>query len=123
MSGDGSVAVQMCVTADMSKAGVPGVGNDGSCQPTNVRGSGGHMTYAFSCDSGGTTINGTGEAVVGAAKVTTRSTSTVVDHGQTYQLQSETEYKFLNSDCGNVKPIRGVKPESRAKNEGHPKPQ
>jgi len=109
LPGSSAGAIQMCITADMAKRGVPVGEKEGSCQPANVQGSGGHMTYTLNCDSHGTKITGTGESTISEDKVTTRSNSTVVDHGQTYQMQNETEFKFLKSDCGAVKPIDGSK--------------
>ncbi len=109
-SGGSAGTIQMCITAEMAKGGVPASDKDGSCQPTNVRGGSGHMTYSLNCDSHGTKTTGTGESIVGDDKVTTRSNTTVVDHGQTYQMQNETEFKFVKSDCGGVKPAEGPKP-------------
>ena len=108
--GGGVGTIQMCVSAEMAKRGVPPADKDGSCQPTNVQGSAGHMTYTLNCDSRGTKITGKGESIITGDKVTTRSTSTVVDHDQTYQMQNETEFTFVKSDCGAVKPLDGSKP-------------
>lgn len=105
----GGITMQTCVTPEMAKRDVPVAGKDSSCEATNVVRKGNRMTYNVSCPSDATKLQGTGEAVVTEGKVTTRSDMTFVDHGETHHSQSEMEFKFIKSDCGNVKPPRDRK--------------
>jgi hypothetical protein len=102
-SGDGAV-VQMCITPEMAKREAPPTSRDESCQPTIVQRSGSHATYTLNCTSGRTKTTGTGEWTVGADKVTSRSDLTVVERGESHHVQSESEFRFLKSECGAVKP-------------------
>lgn len=98
--------IQMCITPEMAKREVPVPDKDGSCQPVNTHRSGNHMTYEFNCVArDGTKTTGTGESTINGDSVASRSDMTVVDHGQTHRIQSESEMRFVKSDCGDVKPI------------------
>jgi hypothetical protein len=114
---NGGVTMQTCVTPEMAKRDVPVAGKDSSCETTNVVRKGNRVTYNVSCPSDATKMTGTGEAVMGEGKVTTRSDMTFVDHGQTHHAQSEFELKFVQSDCGTVKPQGESKPHRESKPE------
>ena len=103
-TGDGG-GFRICISPEMAKRDVPVVDKNGACQPSNVQRSGNHMSYELSCVSNGTKMTGKGEANFSGDSVSTRSDITTVKHGQTHRMQSETEMKFLKSDCGDVKPI------------------
>ena len=101
----GGGVIQMCITPEMAKRDAPVASKDGSCQPTNTHRSGSRMTYEFNCVSNGTTTTGTGESTFKGDSVANKSDITVVDHGQTHKIQSESEMRFVKADCGDVKPI------------------
>ena len=102
----GGGVIQMCITPEMAKRDVPVADKDGGCQPANVHHSGNRMTYEFNCvSSTGTKTTGTGESTVKGDSVASRSDMTVVDHGETHRIQSESEMRFVKADCGDVKPI------------------
>lgn len=101
----GGGAIQMCITPEVAKRDVPVAGKDGSCQPINVHRNGNHMTYEVNCVSRETKTTGTGVSTVNGHSVTTRSDTTVVDHGETHRIQSESEMRYVKSDCGDVKPV------------------
>ncbi|MEY2689710.1 MAG: hypothetical protein RL375_3909, partial [Pseudomonadota bacterium] len=46
-----------------------------------------------------------GESTIQGDTVSTRSDMTVVERGQTHRIQSESEMRFVKSDCGKVKPF------------------
>ena len=106
----GGGAIQMCITPEMAKRDVPVADKDGSCQPANAHRSGNHMTYEFNCVSTtGTKTTGTGESTIKGDTIESRNDITVVDHGETHRIQSESEMRFVKSDCGDVKPIGAAK--------------
>jgi hypothetical protein len=108
----GGGVIQMCITPEMAKRDVPVPDKDGACQPLNTRRSGNRMTYEFNCVSrDGTKSTGTGESTIKGDTVSSRSDMTIVDHGQTHKVQSESEMRFVKADCGEVKPMVAPKRE------------
>jgi len=105
-----SGAIRMCVTPEMAKRDVPVVDKDGACQTANVSRSGNRMTYEVQCLKDGHKVSGKGETIQNGDTVSVNSDTTVVERGQTHQIHSEMELKFLSSDCGNVKPIGAATP-------------
>jgi hypothetical protein len=70
------------------------------------------MTYEFNCVSrDGTKSTGTGESTIKGDTVSSRSDMTIVDHGQTHKVQSESDMRFVKADCGEVKPMVAPKRE------------
>ncbi len=103
-------AMQMCITPEMAKRDAPVADKDGTCQPTDVQRAGNRVTYSLACASKGAKTSGTGESMMSGDTLTTRSDTTIVEHGETHHVQSEIEFKFVKSDCGNVKPVADLKP-------------
>ena len=106
----GGGGIQMCVTPEMAKRDVPVADKEGSCQTTDVQRSGNRITYSMKCDAHGAKTTGTGETTFNGDSSTTRSDVTFVEHGETHHVQSQMEFRFLKSDCGNVKPAAAPKP-------------
>ena len=100
-------AMQMCITAEMAKRDVPVVDKDHACKPANVQRSGNHTTYEFSCTTKGVTTTGKGEATANGDTVSMRSDLTTKSATETHHIQTEMEMRFVQSDCGKVKPIGG----------------
>ncbi|MBU6258711.1 MAG: DUF3617 domain-containing protein [Burkholderiales bacterium] len=97
--------LQLCITPEMAKRDMPVPDRPAACAPINVRRSGNRMSYEFNCVSGGRKTTGTGETTMSGDSMTNRSDVTVVDHGRTHRIQSVSEMRYLQSDCGNVKPM------------------
>jgi len=108
MGGQG--AMRICVTPEMAKRDVPVVDKDGACVPTNVQRSGNHMSYVFSCTTQGTTTSGKGEATINGDTVSIRSDTTTKSAQGSHTIQSEMQMRFVQSDCGSVKPVESGKP-------------
>ena len=101
---DGSVRI--CVSAEMASRDKPFVDREGHCQPATVNRSGDHTTFEFSCNWNGVESTGKGEATTSGDVIRTQvDTKTHKTGGETHVTHSETEMKFLGSDCGGVKPI------------------
>jgi hypothetical protein len=101
---DGSY--RLCVTPEMAKRDAPVVDKDGRCQPTKVTHSGNQTTYEINCSSNGTTTVGKGETTAAGDLITTRSDMTMSRAGGPPRvMHSESEMKYLGSDCGDVKPL------------------
>jgi hypothetical protein len=101
--GDGGY--RLCVTPEMAKRDTPVVDKDGRCQPTKVTHSGNQTTYEINCSANGITTVGKGESTVTGDLITTRSDMTMTrPNGPPRVMHSESEMKYLGSDCGDVKP-------------------
>jgi hypothetical protein len=103
-TGDGGY--RLCITPEMAKRDTPILDKDGRCQPAKVTHSGNQMTYEFSCSANGITTAGKGESTVAGDLITTRSDMTMTrGNGPPRVMHSESEMKYLGSDCGDVKPL------------------
>ncbi len=99
---------RICITPAMAKRDTPLVDRDGRCQPATVNHSGNRTTFEFSCTNDGVTTTGKGVATVdGDVMATHVDLSTRDSSGKTRVIQSDTEMKFIGSDCGDVKPPPG----------------
>jgi len=102
MGGQGSL--RMCLTAEMAKRDVPVVDKDGACEATNVKRDGKHMTYDLDCKSHGSTMTGKGESTMSGDTLTHKGDITTKSGSETHRIQTEIEFKYVGSDCGDVKP-------------------
>ncbi len=96
---------RICVSAEMARRDKPFLDRDGRCQPATVARHGNHATFEFSCTRDGVTTTGKGSSTAGADLIATHlDMSTRQPNGETHVTVSDTEMKFLGSDCGDVKP-------------------
>jgi hypothetical protein len=103
MGHDGSS--RMCVSPEMARRDRPVVDREGRCQPATVTRSGNHATFEFSCTIDGDTTTGKGSSTTGADLISTQvDMKTRKANGETHVTQTETEMRFVGSDCGSVKP-------------------
>jgi hypothetical protein len=104
-TGGSGGTIQMCISPEMAKLDVPVVDKDGTCQPINVRRSGNRMSYEINCVSRGTKTTGTGESTINGDSMINRNDTTVVERGETHRIQTESEMRYVKSDCGGVRPL------------------
>jgi hypothetical protein len=103
MGNDGSSRI--CVSPEMARRDKPIVDRDGRCQPATVTRSGNHATFEFSCTSNGVTTTGKGSSTVSADLISTHVDMTTREaDGKTHAMETDTEMRFVSSDCGDVKP-------------------
>jgi hypothetical protein len=103
-------AIRICISPEMASRDRPIVDREGHCQPAVVNHSGNHTTFEFNCNSNGTAMTGKGESTSTGDLIKTQMEMTRRKaNGETHVMQSETEMKFLGSDCGDVKPIPAPK--------------
>jgi hypothetical protein len=97
---------RLCISPEMAGRNKPIVDPEGRCQPVKINQSGNHTTFEFNCNANGTVMTGKGESTATGDVITSRvDVSTRKGKGETHMLHTETELKFLGSDCGDVKPI------------------
>jgi hypothetical protein len=98
---------KLCISPEMAARDKPVVDPEGRCQPGKVNRSGNHTTFEFSCNTNGTLMSGKGESTATGDVISTRvDVTTRKGKGETHTMHSESEMKFLGSDCGDIKPIQ-----------------
>ncbi len=98
--------VRICISPEMASRDKPFVDREGHCQPATINRSGEHTTFEFSCSWNGVESTGKGDATIFGDVIRTQvDTKTQKAGGETHLTHSETEMKFLGSDCGSVKPM------------------
>lgn len=96
---------RVCITPKMAKRRSPILEKEGHCHMTHVAHHANRTTFAFACTSKGVTTTGTGDTTRSSELVKTRTDATTESpHGGKHILHSETEMRFLKSDCGDVQP-------------------
>jgi hypothetical protein len=107
---------KMCISPEMAARDQPIVDQEGRCQPAKVNHSGNHTAFEINCSVNGTVMTGNGESTARGDLIANRVDMNIRrGNGETHVLHTETEMKFLGSDCGDVKPfsLPKTKPESK----------
>jgi hypothetical protein len=98
-------AIRMCITPELASRDASIMGQEGRCETAQVNRTGNRTAFKFSCTSDDLTTTGTGVSTVTGDSITRKLDATTREaDGETHVIQSETEIKFLGSDCGGVKP-------------------
>ena len=99
---------RMCVSAEMAKnagrAMLPKQANVPGCDQPKMDRSGNRMTFEISCKANGGTTSIKGENVVDGDEIASKAEVETTVAGATHTMVSETQMKFLGSDCGDLKP-------------------
>jgi Protein of unknown function (DUF3617) len=106
-------SARLCISPEMAGRNKPIVDLEGRCQPTKISQSGNHTTFEINCSASGAVMTGKGESTATGDVITSRvDMSTRKVKGETHMMHTETEMKFLGSDCGDVKqmPLPKAKP-------------
>jgi Protein of unknown function (DUF3617) len=108
LGNDGTI--RMCISPEMASRDTPIVDREGHCQPGGINRSGNRTTFDINCKMQGNEVTGKGESVSTGDLITTKVDTTTHDaKGATHVMHTETELKYLGSDCGDVKPITPAK--------------
>ena len=97
-------ATRICVSPAMAAKDKPMVDSEGRCEPTKVSRNGNKTSFEFNCTRDGRTQVGSGESTVNGDTVTTRVDMTVTDAQGRHTMQSESQMRFLGTDCQGIKP-------------------
>lgn len=98
---------KLCISPEMATRDKPLVDPEGRCQPGKVERSGNHTTFEINCSTNGTSMRGKGESTATGDVISTRvDVTTHKGKGDTHKMHSESEMKFLGSDCGDIKPMQ-----------------
>ena len=97
--------MRICVSPAMAARDKPMVDPEGRCEPATVNHSGNKTSFEFNCTANGRTSTGKGESTVNGDTVTTRVDMTMTDARGRHTMQSESQMKYLGSDCQGIKPL------------------
>lgn len=97
-------ATRICVSPAMAKMDKPMVDPEGRCEPTKVTRNGNKTSFEFNCARDGRTQVGSGESTVSGDTVTSRMDMTVTDAQGRHTMQTESQMRFLGTDCQGIKP-------------------
>jgi hypothetical protein len=96
---------RICVSPAMAARDKPMVDSSGHCEPASLNRSGKKTSFEFNCTANGHTRIGKGESIVSGDTVTTRVDMTMTDARGSHTMQSETQMKYLGTDCQGIKPV------------------
>ena len=97
-------ATRICVSPAMAAKDKPMVDPEGRCEPAKVSRNGNKTSFEFNCSRDGRTQVGTGESTVSGDTVTSRMDMTVTDAQGRHTMQTESQMRFLGTDCQGIKP-------------------
>lgn len=104
---------RICISAAMAARNKPMVDPEGHCEPAKVNRSGNKTSFEFNCTTNGQTSVGKGESIVNSDTITTRMNMTTTDARGKHTMQSESQMKYLGSDCQGIKPIEQLAKETQ----------
>jgi hypothetical protein len=96
---------RVCISPAMAARDKPMVDPEGRCEPARVSRSGNKTSFEFNCTSNGRTMVGKGDSTVSGDMVTTRMDMTTTDANGRHTMKSESQMKYLGTDCQGVKPM------------------
>ena len=97
--------MQICISPAMAAKDKPMVDSKGDCEPTKINRSGNKTSFEFNCTGRGGTRVGKGESIVSGDTVITRVDMATTDaQGKHHTMKSETQMKYLGSDCKGITP-------------------
>jgi hypothetical protein len=102
-SADGSMRI--CVSPEMAAKDQPMIDHTGHCPPAKVTRDGNRSSFEFNCTTDGHNTVGKGERVVNGGSVTTRVDMTMTDARGSHTVHTESQMKYLGSDCQGIKPL------------------
>jgi hypothetical protein len=101
MAGGGA---RICISPAMAAKDKPMVDSKGRCEPAKVNRSGNKTSFEFNCTADGRTEVGSGESTISGDIVTTRVDMTMTDAQGRHTMQTESQMKYLGTDCQGIKP-------------------
>jgi hypothetical protein len=106
---------RICVSSEMAARDRPVLSHDGSCEPSKVSRSGDKMSFEFNCVIEGRNTSGRGESVVSGDTISSKMDMTTTDAKGKHTMQTESQMKYLGSDCQGLKPADQIAKDMQAK--------
>ena len=95
---------KICVSPAMAAKDAPMMDREGRCEPAKVTRSGNKTTFEFNCTRNGRTSVGKGESIASGDTIITRMDMTETDTRGKHTLHSESQMKYLGTDCQGIMP-------------------
>jgi hypothetical protein len=96
---------RICISPAMAARNKPMVDSEGRCEPAKVTSSGNKTSFEFNCTANGRTTVGKGESTINSGTIATRVDMAITDARGRHTMQSESQMKYLGSDCQGIKPV------------------
>ena len=96
---------RLCISPAMAAQDKPVMQAASKCEPVKHERSGNRVTFELNCTTDGHTTVGKGESVMDGDTVTSRMDMTITDARGRHTMQTESQMKYLGSDCQGVKPM------------------
>jgi len=106
---------RICISPEMAARDKPMTPDD-RCEPAKTSRSGNKVSFEFNCTTDGRTMVGKGESVLGGDAVSSRMDMVTTDARGKHTMQTESQMKFLGSDCQGLKPADQIAREMQARN-------
>jgi hypothetical protein len=105
---------RICVSPEMAARDKPMVSADSKCEPAKTNRSGNKTTFEINCATDGRTMAGKGESVIAGDTISTKMDMTMTDARGKHTMQTESQMKFVGTDCGGLKPADQMVQEMQA---------
>ncbi len=105
--GGGGMAVRVCITKEMAARNEAPAGQQGDCKQEQVKRSGNTTRFKFTCTN--PPGSGEGEYTLHSPESYSMKMNMTGQSakGRPGNMTMDAQGKFISSDCGNVKPIKG----------------
>jgi len=100
----GGGGMRICISPAMAARDKPVLNSEGHCEPTKISRSGNKTRFEINCTNHGITTVGKGENTVVGDIVTNHMDLTTTDARGSHHTVSESQMKYLGSDCQGIKP-------------------
>ncbi|HZV54947.1 MAG TPA: DUF3617 domain-containing protein [Rhodocyclaceae bacterium] len=105
---------RMCVSPEMAARDKPVMPADAKCEPAKTSRSGNKVSFEFNCVTEGRTMAGKGESIMSGDAISSKMDMVMTDARGKHTMQSESQMKFLGSDCQGLKPADQIAREMQA---------
>lgn len=108
---------RVCISPEMAARDQAMFTSDQKCEPAKTSQSGNKATYEFNCrQQDGTTMVGKGESIFSGDTVSSKVDMLMTGARGKHTLQTESQMKYLGSDCQGLKPADQIAREMQARN-------
>ncbi len=97
-------AMSFCISKEMAARDKPVLGPQSHCETVKSSRSGNKVSYEIKCSNKGQTTSGKGETTVGSDLMKTVMDINTSDAHGSHAIHSESQMKFIGSDCRGIKP-------------------
>lgn len=100
---------RICISAEMAANDKPVMPAESRCEPSKVQRSGNKTSFELNCAD----MKGKGESISSGDTITSKMDMVMTDARGRHTMQSETQMKYLGSDCKGIKPADQMAREMR----------